>query len=107
MSTQQPPAPAKKKTGNGGITLQRDLESQGSTQSPPSTTRIPWALSPSNNRPGNKELILSNGHYASAIGRGEKCRSQMTHLLTWLSSSIFLVKASQQSLPPFIGNHLM
>ena len=45
-----------------------------------------------------------NGHYASAMGR---CRSQMTHLLTWLPSWIFLVKASQLSLPHFIGEHLM
>ena len=35
------------------------------------------------------------------------CRSQMTHLLTWLPSWIFLVKAIQLSLPDFIGEHLM
>ena len=38
MSTPHQPA---KKTGNDGITLQRDLESQGLTQQPPSRTRIP------------------------------------------------------------------
>ena len=48
-----------------------------------------------------------NSHYASAMGRGGRCRSQMTHLLTWLPSWIFMVKASQLSLPHFIGEHLM
>ena len=54
-----PHQPAKK-PGNGGITLQRDLESQGPTQSPSSRTRISRALSRLliYNRPGNKELIL-------------------------------------------------
>ena len=54
MSTPHQPA---NKTGNGGITLQRDLESH--RQAPPSRTRIPRALSRlfPYNRPGNKELI--------------------------------------------------
>ena len=30
-----------------------------------------------------------NGHYASAMGRGGRYRSQMTHFLTWLPSWIF------------------
>ena len=34
-------------------------------------------------------------------------KSQMTHLLTWLPSWIFLVKESQLSLPHFIGAPLM
>ena len=34
-------------------------------------------------------------------------RSQMIHLLTWLPSWIFLVKASQLCLPHFIGECLM
>ena len=56
MSTPHQPA---KKPGNGGITLQSDLESQGPTQSPPSRTRIPRVLSQllTYNRPENKELI--------------------------------------------------
>ena len=37
----------------------------------------------------------------------DDCRSQMTHLLTWLPSWIFMLKASQLSLPHFIGEHLM
>ena len=55
MSISHQPA---KKPGNGGITLQRDLESQDPSQSPPSRTRIPRALSRlfPYNRPGNKEL---------------------------------------------------
>ena len=53
------PHQSAKELGNGGITLQSDLASQGFTQSPPSRTRIPRALSRllPYNRPGNKELI--------------------------------------------------
>ena len=53
------PHQSAKKTGNGGIMLQRDLESQDLTQSPPSRTRIPRALSwlLPYNQPRNKELI--------------------------------------------------
>ena len=57
MSTPHQPA---KKTGNGCITLQRDLESQGQTQSLPSRTRIPRALSQllPYNQPGNNHFLL-------------------------------------------------
>ena len=48
-----------------------------------------------------------NDNYASAMWRGGRYRSQMTHLLTWLPSWIFLEKASQLCLPHFIGEHLM
>ena len=41
------------------------------------------------------------------IGQNNDYRSQMTHLLTWQPSWIFLVKASQLCLPHFIGEHLM
>ena len=54
-----------------------------------------------------KNWFRPNGHYASVMGRGGRCRSQMTDLLTWLPSWIFMVKANQLSLPHFIGEHLM
>ena len=54
-----------------------------------------------------RNWLRPNGHYASAMRRGGRWGSQMTHFLTWLPSWIFLVKASQLSLPHFIGERLM